>query len=550
MEMMHQTDDTLVQKWEPVLEGIDTDYTRRVTAQLLENQAKSIVEERLSEDITAGATTTGQLGTFQKFAFPLVRRVYPQLIANSLVGVQPMQGPVSQVFYLGNDRVKRGGETPATDIQTVYSKFNMTYRGLTPQRIGSTASGNIVGGGTFLNADGTRQNAAGIGLDGDNAQSGFDASNVLAGSGTQIDGAGAASGSMGGQIAAWPNQNAVMGFTLSAGERLTGTGIPEMTFHIEQEAVVANTRKMRALWTLEASQDLKAYHNLDLERELTDLLSKELQLEIDRELVEDLRMIAYGFTDLAGKGGVNQNLMDASYINLGGDGKFPGIKDDATVENFVPAQFTYDFSGGTGGTALGSRDPLSNIFVIDFSQETLNLYPRHVGEVYANLLALINLASQDIYRTTMRGPGNWLLTSPLVASLLESAAKLEGGVQPADGPTNIGANSIEYKGKFMGRYDLYVDPMYPTDEILVGYKGANAMDAGYIYAPYIPLQQLPTITDPESFQPRKGILTRYGKVHIEPYNRFYRVIRIIGPTENYLFSPFSRNTALNGTPVS
>jgi len=549
MEMMHQTDDTLVQKWEPVLEGIDTDYTRRVTAQLLENQAKSIVEERLSEDITAGATTTGQLGTFQKFAFPLVRRVYPQLIANSLVGVQPMQGPVSQVFYLGNDRVKRGGQDAAADIQTVYSKFNMTYRGLTPQRIGSTADG-AVAGGTFLNADGTRQNAAGVGLDGDVAQGGFDASNVLAGSGTEIDGAGAGSGTMGGQIAAWPNTSAIMGFTLSAGERLTGTGIPEMTFHIEQEAVVANTRKMRALWTLEASQDLKAYHNLDLERELTDLLSKELQLEIDRELVEDLRMIAYGFTDLAGKGGINQNLMDASYINLGGDGKFPGIKSGDAVENFVPAQFTYDFSGGTGGTALGSRDPLSNIFVIDFSQSSLNLYPRHVGEVYANLLALINLASQDIYRTTMRGPGNWLLTSPLVASLLESAAKLEGGIQPADGPTNIGVNSIEYKGKFMGRYDLYVDPMYPTDEILVGYKGANAMDAGYIYAPYIPLQQLPTITDPESFQPRKGILTRYGKVHIEPYNRFYRVIRIIGPTENYLFSPFSRNTALNGTPVS
>ena len=114
MEMMHRTDDSLVQKWEPVLEGIDSDYTRRITAQLLENQAKSIVEERLSEDITAAATTTGQLGTFQKFAFPLVRRVYPQLLANSLVGVQPMQGPVSQVFYLGNSRAKNGGTTPAS----------------------------------------------------------------------------------------------------------------------------------------------------------------------------------------------------------------------------------------------------------------------------------------------------------------------------------------------------------------------------------------------------------------------------------------------------
>jgi hypothetical protein len=543
MEMMHRTDDTLVQKWEPVLEGIDSDYTRRVTAQLLENQARSIVEERLSEDITSAATTTGQLGTFQKFAFPLVRRVYPKLLANSLVGVQPMQGPVSQVFYLGNDRAKGGGTT----VQTIYSKYNLTYRGLTASAIGSD-SGAGAAGGIFQGDAGT---GTGAGLDGDDAQSGFDVSNVLdtlSGS-TEMVGAGAPSGTMGGRIAAWPNENALMGFNVSAGERLTGTGIPEMTFHIEQEAVVANTRKMRALWTLEASQDLKAYHNLDLERELTDLLSKELQLEIDRELIEDLRMIAYGLRD-RNLGGVDQRLMDSDYVSLGTTGeRFPGLggatnADDATT--FVPAQFTYDFASDLPTTGSES----SNIFVIDFSQSSLSLYPRHVGEVYSNLLAIINLASQDIYRTTMRGPGNWLLTSPLVASLLESASKLEGGVQPADGPTNIGGNSIEYKGKFMGRYDLYVDPMYPTDEIMVGYKGANAMDAGYIYAPYIPLQQLPTITDPESFQPRKGILTRYGKVQIEPYNRFYRIIRIIGPTANYLFSPFARNTTALGSSVS
>ena len=131
MEMMHQTDETLVQKWEPVLEGIDNDYTRRVTAQLLENQAKSIVEDKvrnIDEAISAAATTTGQLGTFQKFAFPLVRRVYPQLLANSLVGVQPMQGPVSQVFYLGNSRARKGGAA-AGDNQTVFSKFNLTYAG-------------------------------------------------------------------------------------------------------------------------------------------------------------------------------------------------------------------------------------------------------------------------------------------------------------------------------------------------------------------------------------------------------------------------------------
>jgi len=264
-------------------------------------------------------------------------------------------------------------------------------------------------------------------------------------------------------------------------------------------------------------------------------------------------MIAYG---LHGQnlGGVNQNLMDSSYISMGTDGtSFPGLDSAAATGVFVPAQFTYDFAGaeGTGSaTAFGSNVNRSNVFVIDFSQSSLSLYPRHVGEVYSNLLAVINLASQDIYRTTMRGPGNWLLTSPLMASLMESAAKLEGGILPNDGPTNMGKNTIEHKGKFMGRYDLYVDPMFPQDEILIGYKGANAMDAGYIYAPYIPLQQLPTIVDPESFQPRKGILTRYGKVQIEPYNRFYRIIRVIGPTSNFLFSPFARNTTQLGASVS
>jgi hypothetical protein len=542
MDIMHRTDDSLVQKWEPVLEGINNDYTRRVTAQLLENQAKAVVQERLTEaGVGDGTTTTGQLGVFQKFAFPLVRRVYPDLIANKIVGVQPMQGPVSQVFYIGNSRVYGTG-SPSTTRQQVYSKFNLTYRNLVASAIGAGVRPGGASPGSFVTDAGT--GTAANGLDGDTVGS-FDVSNLLAGSGTEIFGAGAASGTMGGRIAAFPNSKAIYGFNLSAGERLEGTGIPEMLFHIEQEAVVANTRKMRALWTLEASQDLKAYHNLDLERELTDLLSKELQLEIDRELIEDLRMIAYGLTDRA-LGGMDQRLMDNSYVNLGKAGnKFPGLKADGTATTFVPAQFTYDFVNGA--TELGSNTTMSNVYIADFTATSLGLAPRHVGEVYSNLLALINLASQDIYRTTMRGPGNWILTSPLICSLLESAAKLEGGIAREDGPTNIGANSIEFKGKFMGRYDLYVDPMFPLDEILIGYKGSNAMDAGFIYAPYIPLQQLPTITDPESFQPRKGILTRYGKVQIQPMSRFYRVIRIVGPTANYLFTPFARNSAVFGS---
>ena len=269
-------------------------------------------------------------------------------------------------------------------------------------------------------------------------------------------------------------------------------------------------------------------------------------------------MIGYGFRgkNAAQLGGVDQRLMDNDYISMGADGeKFPGLDGAGEGGTFIPNQFTYDFKDASGG-ALGATEfpgnnlNGSNVFVVDFTQGAgSNLYPRHVGEVYSNLLAVINIASQDIYRTTMRGPGSWLLTSPLMAALMESAAKLEGGIAPSDGPTNVGKNSIEYKGKFLGRYDLYVDVIVAQDEILMGYKGQNAMDAGYVYAPYIPLQQLPTVVDPETFQPRKGLLTRYGKVQIEPNNRFYRIIRVVGATSNFLMAPFARNNTVFGADV-
>jgi len=328
----------------------------------------------------------------------------------------------------------------------------------------------------------------------------------------------------------WPDASTILGYSVSAGEALDGGEIPEMNFHIEQQPVVARTRKMRALWTLEAQQDLKAYHNLDLEKELTDMLGKELRLEIDRELIEDVRMLAYDIkADTYPVGGFNRAMLDQGNAN--------DFLDDGT--GFTPAQYLYDFTNNKWGSGSTSGT-LKNVFVIDFSSSALPFAPQHVGHVYANLLAILNLASQDIYTSTHRGPGNWILTSPLMASLLESAAKLEGGLPAKDGPTTQTANKILYKGKFAGKYDLYVDPLFPQDEIMMGYKGSGPMDAGYVYAPYIPLQQLPTIYDPETFQPRKGILTRYGKLAIEPAARFYRIIRVVGPTASYLFTPFDR----------
>lgn len=484
----NNTSKALCDKWAPILEGVEDSYTRETTAVLLENQARHVLAEQAKSGMLEESTTAvGNLGTFQKFAFPLVRRVFPELIANKVVGVQPMQGPVSQVFYLGMERAANGGVG-----ETVYSKKNLTYRGLTASGLGNVAgldTGQIGGAGTL------------------------DASNINASGGT-----------MGQDIAAFPNTGSLSQWNTSAGEALGesgGTAIPDLSFHIEQQAVVAKTRKFRALWTIEAAQDLKAYHNLDLERELTDLLGKEVALEIDREILEDLRSIAYDSND--------NGLFDRASLDLGGSNSFA-----AQAAAGANGDYQYDFTASaTGGENQGSN---KNVTFVDFATTALSLAPRHVGEVYSNLLAAVNFAAQDIYKTTFRGAGNYIITSPLIAAMLQSAAKLEGGIESSEAG-QLGA-SIQYKGKWAGMYDVYVDPMWPEDEILIGYKGSNAMETGYVYSPYIPVQMLPTVVDPDSFQPRKGLITRYGKTAISPSSRWYRIVRLVGADSRYLTSPF------------
>jgi len=530
----------LVQKWSKALDGIKSEYTARVTAQLLENQAKAVLAEsnRINEEsLSPGATQVGNIGTFQKFAFPLVRRVYPNLVFNYIGATQPMDAPVSQIFYLGNSRWSAGTK------QEIYSKFNLTYRGQTTSGIGSTFAAAT--GTTKWQQPGVTGSVTGLAYSQYSGSQGFDLSNVLA---AQY---GSPSTTYGGQIASWPTASTTLGWTVSAGERLDGTGIPEIQFHIQQQPVVARTRKMRALWTIEASQDLKAYHNLDLERELTELLTKELSLEIDRELIEDIRMIAYGF-DPAGTnafGGWTPRSLD---INTDSNsfyeyGQSPQVNGSTGPGSRSLGAFQWNNNGADGYTGLGTTaGDAKNVFVVDLAAQFMgtNFAPQHLGHKFANLLAVLNFASQDIYKTTMRGPGTVLITSPLVASYLESAAKLEGGIAEKDGPTNMGGK-IEYKGKFAGKYELIVDPLFPEDEIIMGYNGGSPMDSGYVYCPYVPLMPLPMVTDPGTFQPRKGIMTRYAKAAIQPANRFYRVIRLVGLGSNYLTPDFSKNTGFN-----
>lgn len=506
----------LVQKWSKALDGIKSEYTARVTAQLLENQAKAVLAEsqRINEDaLSTGMTQVGNIGTFQKFAFPLVRRVYPNLVFNYIGSTQPMDAPVSQIFYLGNSRWSN------TTQQVMYSKFNLTPLGRTTAGIGSTSA---PGAWQLPDTAGTK------GLNSSySAIASFDLSNVLRGD------KGSPSTTYGGQLASWPNAGTTLGWVVSAGERLDGTGIPEVQFHIEQQPVVARTRKMRALWTIEASQDLKAYHNLDLERELTELLTKELSLEIDRELIEDIRMIAYGMAsdESTPMGGWYAKSLDphSNSNSFPADYGVTGWANNSVANTWTPGSFSW----GNGGLPTNAASS-SNVMVVDLAQFLGTSYaPQHIGHRFANLLAILNFASQDIYKTTLRGPGTVLITSPLMASLLESAAKLEGGLPEKDGPTNMGT-SIEYKGKFAGKYDLIVDPLFPEDEIIIGYNGKNPMDSGFVYCPYIPLMPLPMVTDPGTFQPRKGIMTRYAKTAIQPASRFYRVIRVVGAAGDYM----------------
>ena len=541
---------SLCEKWEPILEGIGDESTRQMTAVLLENQAKSILTENSQDGGTLEeATTVGNLGTFQKFAFPLVRRVFPELIANKICGVQPMQGPVSQIFYLGYNRAGRdaGG---AVNAEVVYSKYQMVYAGrmgVAQNNLGSLdGDAAVLGTGAF--------SLSGLsGIDSAGQANTFSLAAAEAGAGTSAMTAGS-------RIANFPNSGiAGPQFFVSAGERLAGSSIPEVNFTIEQQSVTARTRKFRALWTLEASQDLRAYHNLDLERELTELLSKEVALEIDREIVESIRTLAYGM-DM--NNSQWQNYTDSGNSNDFGSGGLgmgagpnpaaPGNQGSFTYDqpmgtnangNFVPNEYGLGSVRDTSLTMPSSANKGSNVFFCDFGTTALGLAPRHVGEVYSNLVAVVNFASQDIYRTTLRSAANYIVCSPFVAAMLQSAAKLEGGISSSEAGS-LGA-SIEYKGKWMGQYDVYVDPLYPEDEILLGYKGASPMDAGFVYAPYIPLQMLPTITDPQTFQPRKGLITRYATAQINPSSRFYRIIRIVGADSRYLTTPFMKASAVN-----
>ena len=242
--------------------------------------------------------------------------------------------------------------------------------------------------------------------------------------------------------------------------------IPEIDIKIESIPVTAQTRKLRARWSPELAQDLNAYHSMDAEVELTQILSEQIALEIDREILNDLLTQAQG----------------ANYYWSRSPGKFVNKQSGAEIER------TSTLTPGPAFTGT-------------------------VREWYETLTETVIDVANEIHRKTLRGSANFIVVSPDVATILEAsvlyrpAYSLDGDGQ-VGAPFTMGAEKI---GTLSNRFTVYKDPYFPRNKILVGYKGGSYLETGFVYAPYVPLIVTPTIFAPEDFTPRKGVMTRYGK---------------------------------------
>jgi hypothetical protein len=259
-----------------------------------------------------------------------------------------------------------------------------------------------------------------------------------------------------------PDTLVIPAFESNMGTGDTSPVIPEIDIKVESIAVTAATRKLRARWTPELAQDLNAYHSLDAEVELTQILSEQIALELDREILNDL-------------------LTQATGANL--------------FWSRAPGKFVNKETGALASSTLGP------------------VYHGTVREWYETLSETIIDCANSIHRKTLRGSANFIVVSPDVATILEASVayrpdySLDGDGQ-VGAPFSLGADKA---GTLSNRFTVYKDPYFPRNKVLVGYKGGSYLETGYVYAPYVPLIVTPTIFAPEDFTPRKGVMTRYGK---------------------------------------
>ena len=509
-----------------LLEGIGNEIDKNNMAMLLESQAKQLVTEASSTSQGGGTFTVGQGEQWAGVALPLVRKVFGSLSTKEFMSVQPMNLPSGLVFFLdfqyGQDKQLNFG--PAGDAYT--SPASMY--GNTDPGASADPSGGLYGAGRFgysinqfsASATTTVSTSSWESLHYDSdlsasvAAGGFTSVSVPAASLPRLDTKGVrafalASGSaMTAGTAAlllpkyteYDGTNVFFVFTGAVGsaniptagtantvlynqqpsddrrgdfEDNTGAGrpnadstaadalaIPQIDIKMKSEAIVAKTRKLKAQWTPEFAQDLNAYQSLDAEAELTSIMSEYISLEID---LENLDML---------------------------------IQDASAADEYWSAKNNEALNAAKTGF------------------DDLNFFNTQ-GQWFQTLGTKMQKVSNKIHQKTLRGGANWLVCSPTVATVLES---IPGFASSSDGDAakSSYAFGIQKSGQLNNRYTVYKNPYMTENVILMGYRGSQFLETGAVFAPYVPLIMTPLVYDPETFTPRKGLLTRYAKKMIRP----------------------------------
>jgi len=539
----------LASKWNKtgLLEGLGSETEKNNMSLILENQAKQLVVESSQTGGGAGSVgtfTAGQGEQWAGIALPLVRKVFGQIAAKDFVSVQPMSLPSGLVFFLdfqygGGKALDNGPEVDGGKFSTGSGVFGAS------SLYGNTenATGGLYGAGKWTYstnvtesvtpsltevADGSNPTAASqiataswsdVGYDSDLSASvaagdikiitigtgslsnpdlegarGFfiSGSNITDANTTKL----AAYNQLGKHVAdvysIFISQSNTIGnfapgkvvYPQAPTDQFRGdfedgnTGlngenatidIPEINVKLKSEAIVAKTKKLKAVWTPEFAQDLNAYHSLDAEAELTSIMSEYIALEIDLEIL----------------GMLIENALTTEYWSANNNETFNGSSDTAGASGFYNTQ----------------------------------------GQWFQTLGTKINKVSNKIHQLTLRGGANFLVCSPTVGTILESIPGF-AAADGADADTMNYAFGIQKVGNLNSKYQVYKNPYMTENTILLGYKGSQFLETGATFAPYIPLIMTPLVYDPDTFTPRKGLLTRYAKKMLRP--EYYAKIYVAG----------------------
>jgi hypothetical protein len=500
-----------------LLEGIKGENDKNIMATLLENQAKQLVTEG---NVSGGTNSQAGAGynaeNWAGVALPLVRRVFGEIAAKEFVSVQPMNLPSGLVFYLDfkYGTTKAGltegeslyGADPNTNVTNLTSslyeagRFGYSLNSASASVLYSTASVTgadvnydtvyntgslvkiIVSGSAFDAASGSFDTfgvrsftlaAATITnatvLQQFTTISGSKGSLVFIASGTPASVGGSGSAVLQYNKATTPAargdfEDSFGSATNSQLSQNQPIAIPEINVQLKSEAIVAKTRKLKAQWTPEFAQDLNAYHSVDAEAELTGILSQYISMEIDLEILDMLIQNAY----------------------------------------------TVDFWSTNNNTVWNGSSFVANA----------SAYYNTQGGWYQTLGTKLQKVSNKIHQLTLRGGANFMVVSPTVATVIES---IPGFASDGDGEKMEFNFGIQKVGSLNSRYKVYKNPYMTENVILMGYKGAQFLECGAVFAPYVPLIMTPLLYDPATFTPRKGLMTRYAKKMIRPdyYGKIY-----------------------------